>query len=108
MIQDDNLELAGTIGMHVIDLSTSIRSTGGLLNEASPVAGPLPAVGVSLDYHFTPDVHGSLQGQWFSLQANGFDGMLQDYRVTLEYMIRDHLGLGVGYNYFDTSKPYQE
>ncbi len=100
-IQNDQLELAGSLGLHIMNITNAIRGTGGRLSQSSSVTGPMPMLGLNLDYHFSKRLLGSLQGQWFAIKYDGYTGVLQDYSLRLEYMFWDHAGIGVGYNAFN-------
>lgn len=100
-LQNDNLELAGTLGAQTVDIDMSISGNGGLATESASVVGPLPVIGLDLVYKFTPDLHFTTRAQFFTLEFEEYDGTLIDFRASLEYMLFENFGLGVGYNIFN-------
>jgi hypothetical protein len=99
-LQNDRLELAGTLGAQTVDIDVSITGNGGLVTESASVVGPLPVIGLDLTYKFTSDLHLTSRVQFFTLEVDEYDGTLVDFRAALEYMFWENFGLGVGYNMF--------
>jgi hypothetical protein len=99
-LQNDRLELAGTLGAQTVDIDVSITGNGGLVTEPASVVGPLPVIGLDLTYKFTSDLQLTSRVQFFTLEVDEYDGTLVDFRAALEYMFWENFGLGVGYNMF--------
>ena len=47
------------------------------------------------------NLHFTTRGQFFTLEFEEYDGTLIDFRASLEYMLFENFGLGVGYNIFN-------
>jgi hypothetical protein len=100
-LQNERMEFAGTLGAQTVDIDMSINGTAGALaTEGASVVGPLPVIGLDLIYKFTPNLHFTTRGQFFTLEFEEYDGTLIDFRAALEYMFFENFGLGVGYNLF--------
>jgi hypothetical protein len=109
--QTDRFEVAGTFGIHWMDVQSKLRGdTGGGVIETSSTdaAGPLPLIGIDIDYAFTPRLIASLRGMLFSLKIDTFDGSLTDFRGSLEDFFMNNLGVGLGVNRFDLDLTYSD
>lgn len=107
-LRRDNYELAGSIGLHYTDMSSSLsaraESSGGAIEEdisnSASVAAPLPVIGLrgiwDLSHNFWLDA----SAQFFALSIDEYDGNLQDYRVLVTWQPKTWLGIGLGYNQF--------
>ena len=110
-LKRDNLELAGTIGLHNLSVEAGLHadasSNGGLggidLEEAADGDGPLPVLGLrgvwALNDHFYFDA----QAQFFAIEIDKYDGSLQDYKISFNWQPFEHFGIGIGYNDFSTN-----
>lgn len=106
----DNLELAGSFGIHNIRVEAALRGDvsgpgGGGSSELEEVGegdGPLPVLGV----HFLWDMGANFffdgQAQFFFAEIDNYDGSLEDYKVSVTWMPLRNVGIGVGYNQFVT------
>jgi hypothetical protein len=99
-LQNENLEIAGTLGAQTIDIDASIAGGNGQYSESASVVGPLPVIGLDLIYKFTPDLHLTSRAQFFTFEIDKYDGTLIDFRAALEYRFYKYFGIGVGYNSF--------
>lgn len=109
--QTDRFEVAGTFGIHWMDVQSKLRgnTVGGVIETSSTdAAGPLPLIGIDIDYAFTPRLIASLRGMLFSLKIDTFDGSLTDFRGSLEYFFMNNLGVGLGVNRFDLDLTYSD
>lgn len=100
-VQADNLEIAASVGIHLLDLTAAVQTTGGRLQAEASAIAPLPVIGLTLEYSPIPRFHASIKGQWFALRAGDFKGVLQDYRVRFEYFFLKNTAIGIGYNYYN-------
>jgi hypothetical protein len=48
------------------------------------------------------DFYAQAHAQFFSLSFDAYDGSLRDYQVSLVWQFSRHIGVGAGYNRFDT------
>ncbi len=109
--QTDRFEVSGTFGIHWLEVQSRFSGdAGGGVIEISTnnVEGPLPLVGIDIDYAFTPRWTISLRGMLFSVKLNTYDGNLTDFRGSLEYYFMNNLGVGLGVNRFDMDLTYTD
>lgn len=108
-------EVAGSIGVHWFSMDASIESetTVGDLQiagqrEESSTEGPLPVLGIHVDYQ--PARRWLVGGkvQYFSAEYEEYDGSILDAGVYAEYLIDRNWGVGVGYNYFNVDVDVDE
>jgi hypothetical protein len=109
--QTDRFELSGTFGIHWLDVQTKLRGDtvgGGIEISSTDAAGPLPLVGIDIDYAITPRWIVSLRGMLFSVKIDTYDGNLTDLRGSLEYFFMNNVGVGFGINRFDLDLTYTD
>ena len=114
-IRKPTFELAASAGIHYtkasIELSgmaTLISSTGSSTGgsfadtKEGSVPAPLPVIGLSANWAFSP--HWLLEGQAqvFDFSYDQFHGNWSDVRIGLTYLFNRHIGLGVGYDNFSS------
>lgn len=107
-------EVAGTIGVHYLDLklglsgtSTVLDSNGNVLSrqfasKTSSVPAPLPVFGVRGLWQVAPDVYVDGQAQYFRVTVDNIEGAVYDLRAGGTYMFSKNFGVGLGYNLFKT------
>lgn len=102
-----NWEIAGSAGVHWISLDARIASevSAGdtsliIRREESSTSGPLPMLGIHVDYQINSRwlVGGKIQ--YFSTHFEEYDGSIFDAGLRAEYLVNSNWGVGVGYNYF--------
>jgi len=105
-----NYEVAANIGLHVTEMTLNLNGTASV-NGGAPVSGafqsnsvtaPLPVIGVRGAWVVTPNLVLDAQGQFFKLNANGYDGSWSDLRASATWMFTKNFGLGIGYDRFYT------
>ena len=114
-LQSEKWEIAGTLGAYWVRVQTTIAlgaSIGTCPNpeptcieasdrfESETVEAPLPLLGLSFDYYFTPKLMGTLKGGYFYLSVNEFTGEILNLGAKLEYQFTKMFGLGLGYDGF--------
>lgn len=102
-------EFAGTIGLHWTRLELNVRGRSNtnvtvIDKEASAdVAGPLPLLGLRLDYAFTPKWRVLTHAEYFALKVGGsvvYKGSMASLRAATEYDVFRNVTLGLSYTYF--------
>jgi hypothetical protein len=100
-------EVSGSVGVHWISLDARIASevTAGdtslkIRREESSTSGPLPMLGIHVDYQVNSQwlVGGKIQ--YFSADYEEYDGSIFDAGLYAEYLVNRNWGVGIGYNYF--------
>jgi hypothetical protein len=107
-------ELAGSIGVHYMDLSLRMSGNGTITNPDGTVTSgqfeskqgnvpvPLPVLGLRGGWVVAPDWYIDAQAQLFKLNYNGINGNWSDLRVGGTWMFSRNFGIGLGYNRFYT------
>jgi hypothetical protein len=109
--QTDRFEVSGTFGIHRLAIKTKLKgdTTGGSIESSDTNAkGPLPLIGIDLDYAITPRWIVSFRGMFFSVELDTFSGRLTDFKGSLEYFFLNNLGVGFGINRFDMKVDYSD
>jgi hypothetical protein len=114
-IRNPTFELAASAGVHytkaslkLSGMATLISSTGSSTGasfedtQEGSVPAPLPVVGLSAAWAFSPHWILDGQAQVFDLSYDQFHGYWSDVRVGVSYLFNRHIGLGVGYDDFST------
>ena len=110
-------ELAGTVGVHYMDLAVQLSGTAILTGpgcaappctatattKSSSLPAPLPVIGLRGGWVVAPDWYIDAQGQFFKIKVGEYDGYWSDLRVGATWMFSRHFGLGLGYNRFLTN-----
>jgi len=95
-------------GMHAFDFDTELTGTVSLEDESRSqtssgegLLAPLPNLRVNGLYAFTPKwvLRGSLG--WLSVDIDNWNGEYTYLRLSSDYRISDHLGIGLGYRYYN-------
>lgn len=92
--------VGASFGAHTMDWSTRWESGGLALEEDYDVLVPLPVVGLFGSWALTPRLYLSASSEFFGLEYEEFDGFLNNTRLALEHRTFEHLGLGLGLDYF--------
>jgi len=111
-IRQQNFELAGTLGVHWMDMSIKLKGDAIVTDEngnqttvsgetkKGSVSAPLPVLGLRAGWVVAPSVYVDAQGQYFRAKINGYDGRVTDLRVGATYMFSPNFGVGAGWNRF--------
>lgn len=104
----DNYELAGGIGVHLLDATLSLDATvtagGGSasreLSESGSTDAPLPTLGFRGVWRLPHNFYASALAQYFYVDFDNYVGSLSDLKATLVWQATPHVGVGLGYNDF--------
>lgn len=117
---DDKVELAGSVGFYMADISTSL--TGNLTCTGSTVCSgvpttpgatsekllaPLPSVGFLVNYNFTPRLRGMGRFDWFYVDSGNFKGAMNEVYIGLEYRIFKPFAVGAAYDRLSINVDYE-
>ena len=98
--QDDRFDLGLSVGAYVAPIKVRLSSSTSGAAEEQSLTAPLPVLGLRFDYAITPKFFLRTNIDAFYLQYSNFEGSLFDAKAALEYNIWDHVGVGLGYDYF--------
>jgi hypothetical protein len=107
-LRRDNYEVAGGIGVHMLDAELSLDATlttqGGTLTrraaEKASTGVPLPVLGLRGAWRLPHNFYVTAQAQYFYIDFDPYSGSLLDLKATVVWQLTDHFGIGVGYNDF--------
>ena len=106
----DTWELGASIGVHGIGLETSLQTKNLDIGDEFKVALPMPLLGLRGEWLAFPSVLvlGSAEALYVKIDelggltdASDLEGYILDVRLGVEWSPIDHVGLGLGYNYFE-------
>lgn len=105
-----NFELAGTVGLHNLSIDTRLSAQGsgsgagsGFDQSSSAKGdGPLPVIGLRAIWALSDHFYFDAQAQFFAIKIDEYDGSLQDYKVSFVWQPLRNVGIGIGYNDFET------
>lgn len=98
-LQDDRVRLAAAVGLHVTGVELKLQEVGGSAQvEEQSFTAPLPVVGLKADIALTQ--RWRLRGgiDVFYLSLSGYQGVLADSILAVEYLPFKHIGFGAGVN----------
>ncbi|MGI9435323.1 MAG: hypothetical protein ACR2Q4_10925 [Geminicoccaceae bacterium] len=103
ILQNDQWDGSLSLGVSAFDFQTSIQAridgVGSTQRSTSELFAPLPTVGARLWYAFADDWTARLEGNFFALEFDEYNGSLIDAEAAIDYDVTDWFGLTLGYNY---------
>jgi len=117
---DDKVELAGSVGFYIADISLSL--TGNLTCTGSTVCSglptnpgtassklfaPLPSIGFLVNYHFTPRLKGMGRFDWFYVDSGNFKGAMNEVYLGVEYRIFKPFAVGAAFDRLSINVDYE-
>jgi hypothetical protein len=112
-LHDRDYEVAALVGVHYDKITASISGTAtitqpdGTVTSASAQSktasapAPLPVIGARGWYAATDHILLNGQAQVFKISYQGINGSWWDLRAEATWMFNHHIGVGLGYDYFD-------
>ncbi len=90
-----------SLGLHTMAWKTEWKTTAGAgQQEDFDFTAPLPVVGLFGSYALTPKLYLNAASEFFGLEYEEFDGFLNNTRLSLEHRTFEHVGFGIGLDYF--------
>jgi hypothetical protein len=101
-LQTNTYELGFTIGANItkVRLGIALAAFPGVFAEEENAVLPLPVLGLSGAYAFTPKLLLKADGGWFGLKVGDVDGSQWNFNLDLEYNMWKYVGFGVGYSFY--------
>ena len=113
VVRNEKLDIAFLVGAHIATAKVSVSAAGNVSVNGTPVVGgsttessgtktfPLPHIGGSATYAFTPRFTGELAALVFALDLGDYSGSLFEVDAFLAYQLTKHFGIGGGLKYFN-------
>jgi len=95
----ETLELAGTLGLHATDVSTTAKvntATRHIIQEEDQ-AGPIPTVGINATWVVSRRFYLNARGQYLTAHIQNISGSLGIYEFDALYRLRPNVSFGLGY-----------
>jgi hypothetical protein len=99
-LQTNTYEVGFTIGANITKLTLGIETFQGKVEAAENATLPLPVLGLSAAYAFTPKLILRGDGGWFGIKIGDVDGSQWVGSIDLEYNMWKYVGFGLGYRYY--------
>ena len=112
--RDSNLDMAFLIGAHVATAKATVTAAGNVTVNGVPIGPgrsrtessstltfPLPHIGGSATYEFTPKLSGQVTLLVFALDLGDYSGSLLETDAFMAYQLTKHFGIGGGLKYFN-------
>lgn len=99
-VHRQRFELAGTIGVNLIDLSARARvqQPTRRIDQLEDQAGPFPTLGVEATWVISKRFYLDGRYQYLNLHIDALDGSLGFFELSALYRWRANISIGVGYN----------
>ena len=107
-LQTNKYEVGLNIGAHITDIKLGVRAQNGLIEEIEEATVPLPVLGLTGAYAFTPKLVLRSNAGVFALKIDKYDGALVNFDLDLEYNLWKYVGFGIGYNFFTMDLEVEE
>jgi len=113
IMRDKKFDLSILAGMHIATVKATVTASGNVSVDGVPVVGgavteststytfPLPHIGGSMAYEFTPKLSGKLLLLGFALDLGDYSGSLIEADAFMAYQLSKHFGIGGGLKYFN-------
>jgi len=88
------------IGLHFPRIAIHLSRTEGTRNADAKADTPLPVIGLSYTYGFSPRWMLDLRGQIFRLQLDDIDGSIDNFSAALAFAALQNVSIFAGYNYY--------
>lgn len=99
-INNEKMELSGSVGLHVTDLKLGLNVIGEE-EEFNDITAPLPTLGVAWKYHFNEQWTFHIGGEWLSLKIDNVKGDLFSGVAEVTWYPFDNFGASLGYDVWD-------
>ncbi len=113
IMRKEEFDMSFLVGAHIATAKATVTATGNVTENDVPVAGgsktissstytfPLPHLGGSLEYKFSPRITGRTQVLAFYMDIGQYSGRLLEFDMSLAYQVIKNFGVGGGVKWFD-------
>ena len=91
--------LGATIGVYVADASFSLSEGNLGQSERRGITAPLPVFGLRGDYRLSDRFTLRGSAEFFALEYDDIDGSFNDLLLSVDYRMKGHMAIGLGYEY---------
>ncbi len=96
-LQDDRVDFAGSVGLHVTDIGLTVRAAG-IGAAGDSVTAPLPLIGGRLDVALTEKWTMRSSVELMYVEVGDFKGQISDVLLAAEYRAWKNFAIGAGLN----------
>ena len=96
-LQDDRVDFAGSVGLHVTDIGLAV-SAAGIGTAGDAVTAPLPLIGARLDVALTDKWYMRSSVEVMYVELDDFKGRISDILFAAEYRAWKNFAIGAGLN----------
>jgi hypothetical protein len=98
-IHGEKLEIAATIGVNDIDVSSRVRVTTQMrhVEQSEDQAGPFPTLGLDATYVISKRFYIDARGQYMKVSVDQLVGSLGIYEIDMLYRLRPNIAFALGY-----------
>lgn len=93
-------QMGASLGFHTMDWDTQWSAGALSLDEDFDVLIPLPVLGLFGAYALSPRWYLNASSEFFGLSYEELEGFLNNTRLSLEHRTFEHVGFGLGVDYF--------
>ena len=99
-LNNERMELAGVLGLHVTDLKVGLNVVGEE-RDFNEVTAPLPTLGGMWKYHFNDQWTFHVRGDWLDIEIDNVNGKLTSGVAEINWYPFKNFGVGLGYHVWD-------
>lgn len=100
-INNETMELSGSLGLHITDLTVGINLVDEVDENFNDVTAPLPTLGGAFKYRFAENWEFQIRGEWLDIEIDNVEGKLTAGLVDLTWFPTRHFGAAIGYHIWD-------
>ena len=100
-INNEKMELSGSLGLHITDLTVGLNLVDETDEEFNDVTAPLPTLGAAFKYHFSENWTVHIRGEWLDIEIDDVNGKLTAGMADLTWYPTKHFGASIGYHIWD-------
>jgi hypothetical protein len=99
-VHRQNLEIAGTLGVNIVDISARARVQTQTLNldQSEDLAGPYPALGIDATWVLSRRFYLDGRAQYLRVSVSDLNGSLGVYELDALYRFRPNVSFALGYD----------
>lgn len=100
-INNEKIELSGSFGLHITDLTVGLNLVDEVDEDFNDVTAPLPTLGGGFKYRFARNWEFQIRGEWLDIEIDNVNGKLTAGQADLAWFPTRHFGAAIGYHIWD-------